>query len=108
MITGEIEEEIIDGIDDEEKKDEEDKENKEEKEENKENATNEQKDNNGINVKINDFIDKYKLYILIGIVAITFLEIIHSFFNQGKGTFAVNTIFNLIILASIFYLFKFK
>ena len=108
MITGEIEEEVIDGIDDEEKKDEEDKENKEENEENKENASNEQKDNNGINGKINEFIDKYKLYILIGIVVITFLEIIHSFFNQGKGTFAVNTIFNLIILASIFYLFKFK
>ena len=105
MITGEIEEEILDGVDDEEKKDEEEKDNKEE---NKENAISEQNNNNGINGKINEFIEKYKLYILIGIVAITFIEIIHSFFSKGKGTFAINTIFNLIILASIFYLFKFK
>ena len=105
MITGEEEEEKIDGIEDDENKEEND--NKVE-EQNKDENNIQQSENKGINQKINDFIDKYKLYILIGIVTLTFIEIIQSFFNQRSGLFAINTIFNLIILASIFYLFKFK
>ena len=106
MITGEVEEEIIDGVEDEEENKEEG--DKKETEENQDINKNEQKENNGINQKINEFIDKYKLYIFIGIVSITFLEIINSFFNKGAGSFAITTTFNLIILASIFYLFKFN
>ena len=104
MITGEVEEENIEGLDEEEKDEEEEKkEEVETKEENKD----EQKEN-GVNQKINEFIDKYKLYIFIGIISFTVLGIIYSFFNQGGGTFTINTIFNLIILACIFYLFKFR
>ena len=106
MITGEVEEEIIDGVEDEEENKEEG--DKKETEENQDINKNEQKENNSINQKINEFIDKYKLYMFIGIVSITFLEIINSFFNKGAGSFAITTIFNLIILASIFYLFKFN
>ena len=104
MITGEIEEENIDGIEDEEKDEEEEK---KKEDENKEETKEEIKDN-GVNQKIKEFIDKYKLYIFIGIISFTFLGIILSFFNQRGGTFTINTIFNLIILAGIFYLFKFK
>ena len=104
MITGEEEEVIIDGVEDEENKEEGDK---PEIEQNQDINKNEQKENNGLNQKINEFIDKYKLYIFIGIVIITFIEIINSYFNKGAGSFAISTIFNLIILASIFYLFKF-
>ena len=104
MITGEIEEENIDGIEDEEKDEEEEK---KKEDENKEETKEEIKDNS-VNQKIKEFIDKYKLYIFIGIISFTFLGIILSFFNQRGGTFTINTIFNLIILAGIFYLFKFK
>jgi len=104
MITGEVEEENIEGLDEEEKDEEEEKkEEVETKEENKD----EQKENS-VNQKINEFIDKYKLYIFIGIISFTVIGIIYSFFNQGGGTFTINTIFNLIILACIFYLLKFR
>ena len=106
MITGELEEEKIDGLEEEDNKDEDEVDKK--KEENQVDNNNQTKVNNGINQKINDFIEKYKLYIFIGIVSFTIIEIINSFFRQGSGSFAINTIFNLIILASIFYLFKFK
>ena len=104
MITGEIEEEQIDGIEDEEKNEEEEK---KEENENKEEIKEEPKEKNG-NEKINEFIDKYKLYIFIGIICFTLLGIIHSFLSQKAGTFTINTIFNLVILGAIFYLFKFK
>ena len=104
MITGEIEEENIDGIEDEEKDEEEEK----KKEDENKLETKEEIKDNGVNQKIKEFIDKYKLYIFIGIISFTFLGIILSFFNQRGGTFTINTIFNLIILAGIFYLFKFK
>ena len=104
MITGEIEEEQIDGIEDEEKNEEEEK---KEENENKEEIKEEPKKKNG-NEKINEFIDKYKLYIFIGIICFTLLGIIHSFLSQKAGTFTINTIFNLVILGAIFYLFKFK
>ena len=104
MITGEIEEEQIDGIEDEEKNEEEEK---KEENENKEEIKEEPKEKNG-NEKINEFIDKYKMYIFIGIICFTLLGIIHSFLSQKAGTFTINTIFNLVILGAIFYLFKFK
>ena len=106
MITGEIEEEIIDDIDVENNKEEGDN---TENAVNQDNNKNDEKvNNNGINQKINEFIDKYKLYIFIGIVTFTIIEIINSFFKKSSGSFAITTMFNLIILASIFYLFKFN
>ena len=113
MITGEIEEEVIEGIPEDENGTPEDDKNNE----NKENENNEKKDENdkneengGLKQIINEFIDKYKIYIFGGIVAIIVLGIILSLFNSSKGSGALlfNTIFNLIILGAIFYLFKFK
>ena len=107
MITGEIEEEVLNDIENEDDKkidNKKEEENNEEKKENKENKI----DDNGLNQKIIRFIDKYKLYIFIGIVALTFIAILNSFFSKKEGSFALNTIFNLIILSSIFYLFKFN
>ena len=106
MITGEVEEVVIEGIDTEEKKEDDDQEKKEENQNPEDNKdTNE---NSGMNKKINEFIDKYKLYILIGIITSFIIEVIYSLFTKGKGSLSINTIFNLMILASIFYLFKFK
>ena len=106
MITGEIEEEVIDGLEDDENKQEE--ENNENKEENKEENNKGETQNNGTNKKISEFIDKYKTFIFIGIIVFIILGIIFSFFKTGSASIAVNTIFNLIILASIFYLYKFQ
>ena len=105
MITGEYEEDVIEG---ESPQDENvGEENNEKKEENN-SEIEKNNENGGIHQKINEFIDKYKLYIFIGIIVVIIFGIIHSFFNKGKGSFALDTIFNLIILGSIFYLFKFK
>ena len=106
MITGEFEEDVIEGAapEDENVPEENIKENKEEDNKEKENKIEEE----GIHKKINEFIDKYKLYIFIGIITVIILGIIYSFFNRGNGSFAVDTIFNLMILGAIFYLFKFK
>ena len=106
MITGEFEEDVIEGAapEDENVPEENNKENKEEDNEEKENKIEEE----GIHKKIDEFIDKYKLYIFIGIITVIILGIIYSFFNRGNGSFAIDTIFNLMILGAIFYLFKFK
>ena len=111
MITGETEEDVIEGdgeVEDENRTPEDNNNN-----EIKENENNDKKDENenlGIHQKINEFIEKYKLYIMIGIIAIIVIGIILSLFNstKGKGSLLINTIFNLIILGAIFYLFKFK
>ena len=107
MITGEIEEDIIEGVGEEENPPPETNTN-EKKEENENNEEiNKEK---GIHQKINEFIDNYKTYIFIGIIVIFVLGIILSIFGsgKGKGSLAIDTIFNLIILGAIFYLFKFK
>lgn len=106
MITGEFEEDVIEGAapEDENVPEENNKENKEEDNKEKENKIEEE----GIHKKIDEFIDKYKLYIFIGIITVIILGIIYSFFNRGNGSFAIDTIFNLMILGAIFYLFKFK
>ena len=113
MITGEIEEEVIEGMPEDEKDAPEDDKNND----NKEKENNEKKDENdkndengGLKQIINEFIDKYKIYIFAGIVAIIVLGIILALFSssKGSGTLLFNTIFNLIILGAIFYLFKFK
>ena len=106
MITGEVEEVVIEGIDTEEKKEDDDQEKKEENQNPEDNK--DKNENSGMNKKINEFIDKYKLYILIGIITSFIIEVIYSLFTKGKGSLSINTIFNLMILASIFYLFKFK
>ena len=110
MITGEFEEDVIEGIVEEENPEEEEK-NKEEKEE-KENIENNNNNNEkgGIHQKINEFIDKNKTYIFIGIISLIIIGIILSIFgsSKGKGSIAFDTIFNLMILGAIFYLFKFK
>ena len=112
MITGEIEEDVIEGEMADEKEAPEDNNN-----EIKENENNDKKDENdknenlvGIHQKINEFIEKYKLYIMIGIIAIIVIGILLSLFNSSKekGSLLINTIFNLMILGAIFYLFKFK
>ena len=105
MITGETEEEVIDDIEVGENKEiDSKKEEQEEKEKEEENKI----ENNRLNKKIMGFINENKLYIFIGIVVFTFIVFIISFFTKKEGTFALNTIFNLIILASIFYLLKFN
>ena len=82
---------------------------KEESKDNNENAEN-KNENGGTHQKINEFIEKYKTYIFIGIISIIILGITLSMFGigRGKGTIAIDTIFNLAILEAIFYLFKFK
>ena len=110
MITGEFEEDGIEGAGEEEDNVEEEN-NKEQEKEKADNENIENKnENGGIHQKINEFIDKNKTYIFIGIVFIIILGIIFSIFGigTGKGAFAIDTIFNLIILGAIFYLFKFK
>ena len=106
MITGEFEEDVIEGAapEDENAPEDNNKENKEEDNKEKENKIEEE----GIRKKIDEFIDKYKLYLFIGIITVIILGIIYSFFNRGNGSFAIDTIFNLMILGAIFYLFKFK
>ena len=110
MITGEFEEDQIEGIGEDDNAEEENKnEEKEESKDNNENAEN-KNENGGTHQKINEFIEKYKTYIFIGIISIIILGIILSMFGigRGKGTFAIDTIFNLVILGAVFYLFKFK
>jgi hypothetical protein len=110
MITGEFEEDIIEGVVEEENPEEEEK-NKEEKEEKeKENIENNKNEKGGIHQKINEFIDKNKTYIFVGIISLIIIGIIISIFSssKGKGSIAFDTIFNLIILGAVFYLFKFK
>ena len=103
MITGEFEEDVIEGVEQEENVQEANDEKKEEKENNEEETKNEQ---NTMHGKINVFIDKYKTYIFIGIISIIVLGILISIF--GKRFIGIDTIFNLMILGAIFYLFKFK
>ena len=105
MITGETEEEVIDDIEVGENKE---IDNKKEEQEEKEKEEENKIENNGLNKKIMGFINENKLYIFIGIVVFTFIVFIISFFTKKEGTLALNTIFNLIILASIFYLLKFN
>jgi len=107
MITGEFEEDVIEGAAPEDENVPEDN-NNENKEEDKKEKENKIEEEEGIHKKINEFIDKYKMYIFIGIIVVIILGIIHSFFNKGNGSFAIDTIFNLMILGAIFYLFKFK
>ena len=59
---------------------------------------------------VNEFIDNNKTYIFIGIVPVIIMGIIFSLFNlsKRKRALTIDTIFNLIILGAIFYLFKFK
>ena len=108
MITGEFEEDVIEGVVEEENPEEEEDKNKVQNEE-KENIEN-NKNEKGIHQKINEFIDKNKTYIFIGIISLIIIGIILSIFgsNKGKGSIAFDTIFNLVILGAIFYLFKFK
>ena len=111
MITGEYEENIIEGVGEEENlEEEENKEKKEEKENNENNENNSNNENGGMIKSINEFIDNNKTYIFIGIVSVIIIGIILSLFNssKGKGALTIDTIFNLIILGAIFYLFKFK
>ena len=104
MITGEIEEEIIEeGGGEEENCEETNNEKKEEKENNEENT---KKEDNSIHGKINEFIDKYKTYIFIAIISIIAFGILISIF--GKRFIGIDTIFNLLILGAVFYLFKYK
>ena len=109
MITGEIEEEVIEGIMEEEKPPEENNNNNNENTDKKE-EENVNNENGGIHQQINEFIDKNKNFIFIGIIAIIIIGILISFFNSSKGkrSLIIDTIFNLMILGAIFYLFKFK
>ena len=109
MITGEFEEDVIEGVVEEENPEEEEDKNKVQNEE-KENIENNKNEKGGIHQKINEFIDKNKTYIFIGIISLIIIGIILSIFgsNKGKGSIAFDTIFNLVILGAIFYLFKFK
>ena len=108
MITGEFEEDVIEGAAPEDENAPEDNNNENKEEDNKEKEKENKIEEEGIHKIINEFIDKYKLYIFIGIIVVIILGIIHSFFNKGHGSFAIDTIFNLMILGAIFYLFKFK
>ena len=109
MITGEFEEDGIEGVGEEDNAEEENNKEKEKEKADDQNIEN-KNENEGIHQKINEFIDKNKTFIFIAIVFIIILGIIFSIFGigKGRGAFAIDTIFNLIILGAIFYLFKFK
>ena len=117
MITGEHEEDDdLDGLeigeDIQENNEEENKNEKKENNVNDENNNNENgeenKANNKVKKKIDDFVNKNKKYIFIGILLLIVIGIILSFFKNQGGTFTINTIFNLMILGVVFYLFKFR
>ena len=116
MITGEHEEDNdLDGLEiGEENPENDEAENKNEKKENNvidgKNNENEEvnKPDSEIKKKIDVFVNRNKKYIFIGILILIVVGIILSFFKNTGGTFTINTIFNLIILGVVFYLFQFR